>query len=593
MELIIKETKMGTKCDKEESRPQEPQFKIENGTLVRCELNGCTTVTIPAEVKTIGRMCFAVTAVEEVILPEGVESIESKAFVDCNKLRKINFPEGLQTIKDRSFMNCSSLTEVVLPETLIELDDFAFYSAGIERLTLPDPKNVLSTGVNVFGAIKIKDVNIPKNFRLGKMMFAACQQLRSVSFEADWVIIPENCFYYCTKLAEIDISKALFIKEAAFHKCYSLSVSVIPSHTCVSACAFMETGVEDVTIEDISMIEERTFSECTSLKRLTINIPDGVAAGLTCSIPKKLAAYCTSLQTVTFTGHPENLLGIEAAAFRDTTKLTEISLPNNIQTIEQYAFCNSGIKIIHLPKELRQIGNGAFALSNIKNIVIPDKVTSLGEEAFNRCYELTDVTLPESITTIPRYAFIDCGKLKTVNAPNITVVCDSAFCNCEMLTAFDFSQIKELGGTSFAGTGIREAVLSSKLANLQPSIFCNCKDLQSVDMSTCDNVKTISTRCFEDCNELTDIKLPLNVRKFADGCFKSVKFNSLVIKAGMCINCHALSGAVIDELEFADDADSPTRTIVDISAFEGAKVGRLIIPDHMYGRFKNAINEME
>lgn len=384
MELVIKETKTGTKYDREKLRPQEPQFKIKDGTLVRCELNGCTTVTIPAEVKTIGKECFAGTDVQEVTLPEGIENIESKAFLDCNRLRKINFPEGLQTIKDRSFMNCSSLTKVMLPETLTELGDYAFYSAGIEQLILPDLKNVLSAGINVFGTIKVKDINIPKGFRLSKAMFAACQQLRSVSFEADWMTIPENCFYYCTNLAEIDISKALFIKEAAFHKCHSLSVSVIPSYTCVSACAFMETGVEDVTIEDISKIEERTFSECTSLKRLTINIPDGAAAGLTCSIPKKLAAYCTSLQTVTFTGHPENLLGIEAAAFRDTTRLTEISLPNNIQKIERYAFCNSGIENIHLPEGLKQVGTMAFARSGLKDIIIPNKIKKLGEDAINQ-----------------------------------------------------------------------------------------------------------------------------------------------------------------------------------------------------------------
>lgn len=273
--------------------------------------------------------------------------------------------------------------------------------------------------------------------------------------------------------------------------------------------------------------------------------------------------------------------------------LKEISLPDNIRTIEQCAFCDSGIEGIHLPENLRRIDNGTFASSGIKNVVIPDKVTKLGRGAFNRCYELANVTLPESVTTIPRQAFIDCCKLKTVNAPNITVVCNNAFCHCEMLTAFDFSQIKELGSASFAGTGIRKAVLSNKLTNLQPSIFCSCKNLQSVDMSACDNVKTISTRCFKDCNKLTDIKLPLNVRKFADGCFESVKFNSLVIKAGMRINCHALSEAVIDELEFADDADSPARTVVDISAFEGAKVGRLIIPDHMYGRFEKAISQMQ
>lgn len=589
MELIIKETGR----IKKETCKQEPVFKIEDSTLISCESNGCTTVTIPADVKTIGKMCFASADVEEVILPEGIKCIESKAFADCFNLKKINFPEGLETVKDRTFMNCGSLTEITLPESITKIGDCAFYNAGIEQLTLPDPKNVLSIGANVFGAIKIKSINIPKNFKLSKAMFSTCQQLRSVNFESNWVLIPERCFYYCTNLEEIDISKALFIKDSAFLECHSLSVNVIPAHTYVSACAFMKTGVEDVTIEDISEVEKKAFSDCKALKKLTINVPDGPAIADNLCIPKELAAHCTSLQTVAFTGHTENLSSIKAAAFMGTTMLREISLPDSIRTIEQCAFYNSGIKNIHLPEDLRQIGNGAFGSSGIKSIIVPDRVTKLGRGVFNRCYELTDVTLPESITTIPRYAFIDCCKLKTVNAPNITVVCDSAFCNCEMLTAFDFSQIKELGSTSFAGTSIRKAVLSNKLTKLQPSIFCSCKNLQSVDMSACDNVKTISTRCFEDCNKLTDIKLPPNVRKFADSCFKSVKFDSLVINAGIRINCHALSGAVIDELEFVDDTDSPTRTIVDISAFEGAKVGRLIIPDHMYGRFKKMISQMQ
>ena len=593
MELIIKETKTRTKCNREESCPHEPQFKIEDGTLVRCELNGCTTVTIPADVKIIGRLCFAVTNVEEVILPKGIESIESKAFVDCTKLKKINFPEGLEAVKNRAFMNCSSLTEVALPETLTEIGDYAFCSAGIEQLTLSNPKNVLSTGTNVFTAIKIKDVNIPKDFRLNKSMFSDCQQLRSVNFEADWVTIPENCFYYCTNLAEIDISKALFIRDEAFRKCYSLSVNVIPAHTYVYIHAFSETGVKDVTIGDISKIEKGAFSECTSLKKLTINVPDGIPAAVDLSVPEELAAHCTSLQTVVFTGHPENPLSIEESAFRKTTALTEINLPDSVQTIKQYAFCDSGIETVHLPEELRQIEKGAFALTNIKNIVIPDKVTSLGEKVFSKCYELTDVTLPESVTKIPQQAFMNCYKLKTVNVSDITVVGSSAFCNCERLTAFDFSQVKDLGGASFSGTGICEAVLSDKLIQLQPSVFCDCEDLQIVDMSACNKIKTISVSCFEGCAKLKDIKLPPNARKFNDSCFEAVTFDRLEIEAGTRINLFAFSEAVIDELEFADDADNFINTVVDLCAFENAKVNRLIIPDHMYGRFEKAISKMK
>lgn len=299
------------------------------------------------------------------------------------------------------------------------------------------------------------------------------------------------------------------------------------------------------------------------------------------------------MQTVTFTGHPENLLGIEAAAFRDTTRLTEISLPNNIQKIERYAFCNSGIKLMHLPENLKQIGTGAFASSNIKNVVIPDKVTSLGEEVFDSCYELTDVTFPESVTAIPKRTFINCYKLKTVNVSDITVVGNDAFCNCEKLTAFDFSQVKEFGTMSFASTGICKAVFSNKLTKLQSSVFCDCENLQSVDMSACDKIKTISANCFGGCSRLKDIKLPPNIYELNDGCFISVKFDRLEVKAGMRINLYAFSEAVINELEFDDDADNFIKTVVGKYAFENAKVGRLIIPDHMYGRFKNAISKIK
>lgn len=196
MELIIKETGRM----KKETYKQEPVFTIENSTLISCELNGCTAITIPADVKTIGKMCFASADVEEVILPEGIKCIESKAFADCFNLKKINFPEGLETVKDRTFMNCGSLVEVILPTTLTKIGDYAFYNAGIKQLTLPDPKNVLSTGISVFSAIKVKSINVPKNLRLNKAMFSNCQQLRTVNFEADWVTIPERCFYYCTSL---------------------------------------------------------------------------------------------------------------------------------------------------------------------------------------------------------------------------------------------------------------------------------------------------------------------------------------------------------------------------------------------------------
>lgn len=587
MEIIIKETG----CKKEACN-QEPVFKIEDSTLISCELNGCTTVTIPADVNTIGKMCFTSTDVEEVILPEEIKHIESKVFTNCFNLKKINFPEGLESVEDSAFMNCGSLTEVTLPESVTKIGDCAFYNAGIEQLTLPDPKNVLSIGANVFGAIKIKSINIPKNFKLSKAMFSTCQQLRSVNFESNWVLIPERCFYYCTNLEEIDISKALFIKDSAFLECHSLSVNVIPAHTYVSACAFMKTGVEDVTIEDISKIGEKAFSDCKRLKSLTINVPDGPAIADNLCIPKELAAHCTSLQTVAFTGHTENLSSIKAAAFMGTTMLREISLPDSIRTIEQCAFYNSGIKNIHLPEDLKQIGTMAFAKSGLKNIVIPNKTKGLGEYAFLDCEELTEATLPESVTKIPSGIFEKCYNLKTVNAPNVNTVCEHAFYDCRNLEAFDFSKLQSLGPMAFAYTGIRKAVFSDKFSELGVSVFYSCKNLQTVDMKTC-KIQEIPYQCFCFCNELKDIQLPQDVTIFDSDCFLRAKFNKLIINTGTYIGDNAFGKSFINELVFVDDTNHLTKTDVHSLAFENAEVGKLAIPDHMYDRFKDAINQMQ
>lgn len=588
MELIIKETEGYAK---KEPCEQKPVFTINNDMLIKCTPNGCKKIAIPTGIKTIGKDCFTGTDVEEVILPKGIERIEPCAFANCTELKKINFPETLNVIKDRVFLNCHLLTEVILPETLAELGNYAFYDTGIKKLVLP--KRATLVGVSTFGSIKIETIDIPKDFTLGKSMFFICQNLRAVNFEADQVTIPEKCFYHCTSLAEIDINKALSIKDSAFLKGYNLSVSTIPAHTYAEAYAFSQTGVTDVTIEDISKISKGAFAECNSLKKLTINVADGLEAANGLSIPEELVRECRNLQTVIFTRHTENLSSIKKAAFEGTEMLTEISLPDNIRLIEKYAFYDSGIKNIHLPENLEQIGNYAFAMSNLESITVPDKVAELGVKIFSGCYKLTEVVLPELITAIPDEAFLACHKLKTVHVSGISTVGDNAFFHCKALKVFDFSQIKKLGGMSFAETGIREAIFSNKLTKLQASSFCDCKDLQSIDMSACNKLKAIPLYCFDGCSKLTNVKLPPNVCKFDDSCFDSVKFDRLVINAGTRVNFHAFYKVSINELEFIDDTDEFIKTVVNISAFKGTKVGRLIIPDHMYDRFKEAISQMQ
>lgn len=570
---------------KGETCKQEPVFTNDNDTLIKCTPNGQKTIIIPKGIKTIGRACFAGTNVEEVVLPEGIETIDSDAFNFCTKLRKINFPETLKVIGHGAFKGCFFLETVILPKTMKEISDYAFYEAGIKQLILPE--NVNFVGTEVFAGTNIETTDIPENFTLNSAMFEKCQKLHSINLLGSHITIPERCFCNCINLTEIDITKTALIKDEAFRGCQNLSVNTIPADTLVSVSAFEETGVTDVIIEDISKVCNRVFADCNSLKKLTINVADGPT-----SVPSALVKGCKNLQTVVFTGRTKNLTVIEAAAFKETKNLNTVSLPDTIKTISKEAFYDSCIENIHLPEGLKQVGTMAFARSGLKDIIIPNKIKKLGEYAFHNCEELTEVTLPESVTKIPSGIFEDCCSLKTVNAPNVNTVCDHAFYNCKNLETFDFSKLQSLDLMAFAYTGIREAVFSDKFSQLGISAFHHCKNLQTVDMKTC-KIQEIPYQCFCFCKGLKDVQLPQDVTAFDNSCFLRAKLNKLTINAGTYVGNNAFSKSFISELIFTDDTNHLMKTVVHSLAFEDAKVGKLAIPDHMYDRFKDAINQMQ
>lgn len=570
---------------KGETCKQEPVFTNDNDTLIKCTPNGQKTIIIPKGIKTIGRACFAGTNVEEVVLPEGIETIDSDAFNFCTKLRKINFPETLKVIGHGAFKGCFFLETVILPKTMKEISDYAFYEAGIKQLILPE--NVNFVGTEVFAGTDIETTDIPENFTLNSAMFEKCQKLHSINLLDSHITIPERCFCNCINLTEIDITKTALIKDEAFRGCQNLSVSTIPADTLVAVSAFEESGATDVIIEDISKVCNRVFADCKSLKKLTINVADGPT-----SVSSALVKGCKNLQTVVFTGRTKNLTVIEAAAFKETKNLNTISLPDTIKTISKEAFYDSGIENIHLPENLRQIGTMAFAGSGLKDIVIPNKIKKLGDYAFYNCIELTAVTLPESVTKIPSGIFEDCCSLKTVNVPNVDTICDHAFYGCKNLETFDFSKLQSLDLMAFAYTGIREAVFSDKFSQLGISAFHHCKNLQTVDMKAC-KIQEIPYQCFCFCKGLKDVQLPQDVTAFDNSCFLRAKLNKLTINAGTYVGNNAFSKSFISELIFTDDTNHLMKTVVHSLAFEDAKVGKLAIPDHMYDRFKDAIDKMQ
>lgn len=92
--------------------------------------------SIPAGVETVGNSSFYGAAVTEVILPEGLSTIEYSGFACCGNLKKLVIPQSLKTIGVSAFEK-SGISEISLPEGLSEIGSHAFRASAITRLYLP------------------------------------------------------------------------------------------------------------------------------------------------------------------------------------------------------------------------------------------------------------------------------------------------------------------------------------------------------------------------------------------------------------------------------------------------------------------------
>ncbi|MBR6327536.1 MAG: leucine-rich repeat domain-containing protein, partial [Alphaproteobacteria bacterium] len=133
--------------------------------------------------------------------------------------------------------------------------------------------------------------------------------------------------------------------------------------------------------------------------------------------------------TVTTIEVSEGVTDIGKAVFEGFDQVTNVSLPNTLQSIGWDSFNRtSKLNSIEFPSSLTSLGVSAFWGSGLTHVVVPNTITSIDEGVFDRNENLIEVIIPDSVTSIGYVAFAYTRKLKNLILPDsVTEIATDAF----------------------------------------------------------------------------------------------------------------------------------------------------------------------
>ncbi|MDR1722860.1 MAG: leucine-rich repeat domain-containing protein [Tannerella sp.] len=373
-------------------------------------------------------------------------------FEDSERLKKVIFPDTLKEISFSSFANCD-LQEITLPERLESIESYAF--AGNKNLkAVKIPKNVSSLCGSSFGDTNIEKFELDKDnpyfSEIDGVIFSK-DKTKLIAFPSGSnvtsYIIPKNVKIiayeaFCdSKVTNLVLPQTLeSIESFAFESCYNLKSIEIPD--CIKEMGSYVfrfcTALERVRLPNtITVLKESTFVGCSNLKELEIPasvkiIENGAVNGahnlekLTlhegleeinddlCYTKIGKGFIPKTVRKILF-GTPlfAHRYAFEYEIDRDNPYLCSLdsSVYRKDGTVMIYA-CKGKTNSFEVPNGVEKIEDYVFLWSKISKILLPESLKSIGHRCFDGCEELSEICLPASLVAMDFRAFDDCKNLE-------------------------------------------------------------------------------------------------------------------------------------------------------------------------------------
>lgn len=199
--------------------------------------NNITYVSFSNTIGYIGEHTFPIFLGTKLEIPASVKKISMGSFESSPNLTELILHEGLETLEGPLFKNCRSLKNVILPESLKWLEysfldatfeyveiggkDTTFDSDGYETIQMiPDCRNLTIRGGDIISAYlvpNLENLTLKKDVVLSEAaVFSGNTKLKTISIENGISEIPEECFKD-TQLTDVSIPASVTaIGENAF-----------------------------------------------------------------------------------------------------------------------------------------------------------------------------------------------------------------------------------------------------------------------------------------------------------------------------------------------------------------------------------------
>ncbi len=453
--------------------------------------------------------------VETVTIKNGVKRIEERR-LNHLKARRLILPETLEFLNTYNIQYCKNLEYVYIPGLLTEVynpyitdtaNTFDSLFVGSNRLKEIEVSKDNPLYASYDGILYNKDLTeilyIPVCVKQTLTIPEGVTQLKPGALGYSWmgdgennrdllsITLPESlkyirreAFNHNTHLLQIRIPSGVeYIEDGAFEDCINLIKVVNDSNLVFEIGSDANGGIAKNAVileqngetEYLTKDDWRYFEHDDYIYREYLGDPYDVDYRYVITaylgeddeitLPAEyngddVGWYCIQTGYATRAVIPDGVLKIPDKAFRGSSRLKYISIPDTIKMIGNSAFAGCGCDGVYLPPRVIEIGDYAYSGTKITEAILNDGIIKIGDGTFSGCNMLETVSLPESLRNIGNDAFSGCKKLTEIVLP---------------------PYLETIGTAAFAGTGISSINIPKYVRLINNNAFL-CENLSSVTL---------------------------------------------------------------------------------------------------------------